>query len=409
MMLASFGGADDRLLSSAAASASKKADYKWRWSAPRFTPLLALTGLLLLAPAALAADYIMYAGTYTNQKSKGIYAWHFHPATGQVVSAGLVAETSSPSFLVVHPNRRFLYAVNELSNYQGQRSGSVSAFAIDRASGKLTLLNTASSRGAGPCHLTLDHAGKCLLVANYDGGSVAAFPVGDDGRLGEAAAFFQHAGVVALPERQGGPHAHGIVVSPNNRFALVADLGLDEVLVYRLDAARAALTPNNPAYGKVAAGSGPRHLAFHPNGRLVYAINEIQSTVTAFSYGAGSLRELQTVSTLPKNYQGQNNTAEIAVHPSGKFLYGSNRGHDSIAVFAINASGALQSVQHESTQGKTPRNFAVDPTGSYLFAANQNSDNIVLFRIDAVTGQLSPAGVVVHAPSPVCLTFLREN
>jgi 6-phosphogluconolactonase len=373
--------------------------------------LAVLTGLLLLAPAVLAADYIMYAGTYTNQKSKGIYAWHFNTDTGHLLPAGLVAETSSPSFLTVHPNRRFLYAVNELSNYQGQRSGSVSAFAIHRASGKLTLLNIVSSRGAGPCHLTLDHDGKCLLVANYDGGSVAAFPVGEDGRLGEASAFFQHAGVVALPERQGGPHAHGIVVSPNNRFALVADLGLDEVLVYRLNAARAALTPNNPAYAKVAAGAGPRHLAFHPNGRLVYAINEIRSTVTAFLYqpAAGALRELQTVSTLPKYFQGQNNTAEIAVHPSGRFLYGSNRGHDSIAVFAINASGALQPVQHASTQGKTPRNFAIDPTGSYLFAANQNSDNIVLFRIDAVTGQLSPAGVVVDAPSPACLTFVREN
>jgi 6-phosphogluconolactonase len=408
---AGFGGADDRILSSAAASASKKADHKRRWSAPRVSVLAALTGLLLLAPAAPAADYFMYAGTYTNQQGKGIYAWRFHPQTGQLLPAGLVAETSSPSFLAVHPTRRFLYAVNELSSYQGQQSGSVSAFAIDRVSGKLTLLNTVSSRGDGPCHLALDHTGKCLLVANYGGGSVAAFPVGDDGRLGEAAAFFQHAGVVALAERQGGPHAHGILVSPNNRFALVADLGLDEVLVYRLDASRASLAPNHPPFAKVGAGAGPRHLAFHPNGRLVYAINEIQSTVTAFSYraAAGTLQQLRTVSTLPQDFRGQNITAEIVVHPSGKFLYGSNRGHDSIAVFAIQPSGTLDPVQHVSTQGKTPRNFAIDPTGAYLFAANQNSDSIVLFRIDSATGHLSPAGVVLDTPSPVCITFVREN
>ncbi len=366
-------------------------------------------GLLLMASGARAADYFMYAGTYTNKQSKGIYTWKFDPRTGKAVSMGLAVETTSPSFLAVHPNRRFLYAVNEVPNYKGEKSGSVSAFAIDRKSGKLTLLNTVSSRGAGPCHLALDKKGQSLIVANYGGGSIAAFPVGKDGRLGDATAFFQHSGAVSLRERQGGPHAHCVQVSPDNRYALVADLGLDEVLVYRLNAAKAALAPNDPPFAKLAAGAGPRHLAFHPNGRLVYSINEIQSTITALSYNAaaGSLREVQTLSTLPPDFHGTNSTAEIAVHPSGKFAYGSNRGHDSIVVFAVDpASGRLSLVEHVSTQGKAPRNFAMDPTGAYLFAANQNSDNIVVFRIDRATGRLTPTGQVLDAPTPVCIAFV---
>lgn len=362
-----------------------------------------------MASGVRATDYFMYVGTYTNKQSKGIYAWQFHPETGKLAPLGLVAETTSPSFLAVHPNRHFLYAVNEVPNYKGEKSGAVSAFAIDRASGKLTLLNTVSSRGAGPCHLALDKKGQCLIVANYSGGSVAAFPVGKDGRLAEATSFFQHSGAVALKERQGGPHAHCVQVSPDNRYALVADLGLDEVLAYRLDASKATLTANDPPFAKLAAGAGPRHLAFHPNGRLVYSINEIQSTVTALSYNAaaGSSREIQTVSSLPQDFHGSNSTAEIAVHPSGKFVYGSNRGHDSIVVFAVDpGTGRLAVVEHVSTQGKVPRNFALDPTGAFLFAANQNSDNIVVFRIDRASGRLTPAGQVLDAPTPVCVTFV---
>lgn len=364
--------------------------------------------LLLLGCHVWGGDYFAYIGTFTNQKSKGIYAWRFHPATGQLTPAGLVAETASPSFLAVHPNQRFLYSVNEVSDYQGQKSGSVSAFSIDRTTGRLTLLNTVSSRGPGPCHLALDGKGKCLLAANYAGGSIAAFPVKADGRLDEASAFFQHNGAVALPERQGGPHAHCAMVSPDSRFALVADLGLDQVLVYRLNAARALLQPSDPPFAKVRAGAGPRHLVFHPNGRLVYLINEIGSTITSFSYdaAAGALHELQTVSTLPADFRGTNNTAEIAIHPSGKFLYGSNRGHDSIAVFAVDAGGKLDPIQSVSTQGKTPRNFAIDPTGAYLLAANQNSDSVVVFRIDPLSGKLAATGVTIEAPSPVCIAFV---
>ena len=362
--------------------------------------------LLLMAWAARAGDYFMYVGTFTNKQSKGIYAWRFDPKTGKATSLGLVAETASPSFLAVHPNRRFLYAVNEIADYQGKKSGSITAFAIDRASGKLTALNTVSSRGPGPCHLTLDKTGRCLIVANYSGGSVASFPVAKDGRLGEAASFFQHSGKVALAERQGGPHAHCVQVSPDNRHALVADLGLDEVLVYRLDPGKATLEA--PTFVKLAAGAGPRHLAFHPNGRVVYSINEINSTITALSYdaAAATLREIQTVSTLPQDFHATNNTAEIAVNPSGKFVYGSNRGHDSIAVFRSDSRGELSLVEHVSTGGKAPRNFAIDPTGAYLFAANQNSDKIVQFRIDRATGRLTTTGQVLEAPTPVCVTFV---
>ena len=364
--------------------------------------------LLSASCCAFGADYFVYAGTFTNQKSKGIYAWRFHPESGELKQIGLAAESPSPSFLVVHPNRRFLYAVNEIDDYQGRRSGSVTAFAIDGATGHLRALNTVRTRGPGPCHLALDQAGKCLLVANYAGGSVASFPVRGDGTLADASSFFQHSGTVALAERQGGPHAHCAIASPDNRFALVADLGLDEVLVYRLNAAKAALEPNDPPAAKVRAGAGPRHLAFDPSGRLVYLINEIQSSITSFAYDArrGALRELQTVSTLPQGFSGQNNDAEIAVHPSGHFVYGSNRGHDSIAVFKADGSGGLTLVEHVSTQGKTPRSFSIDPTGRYLFAANQNSDNIVLFRIDAATGKITPAGISIEAPTPVCITFV---
>jgi len=368
---------------------------------------LALAALLALS-CAWGADYFVYVGTFTNQKSKGIYAWRFHPESGALTSIGLVAETPSPSFLAVHPNGRFLYAVNEIENYQGGRSGSVTAFAIDGATGRLRALDTVSSRGPGPCHLALDREGKCLLVANYAGGSVAAFPVRGDGTLAEATSFYQHSGAVALPERQGGPHAHSVLASPDNRFALVADLGLDEVLVYRLNAAKALMEPNDPPFAKVRAGAGPRHLAFDPSGRVVYLINEIGSTITSFAYDAarGGLRELKTVSTLPGDFHGQNNTAEIAVHPSGRFVYGSNRGHDSIAVFGADGSGGLTLVEHVSTQGKIPRNFAIDPTGRYLFAANQNSDSVVLFRIDAASGKLTAAGITIEAPTPVCVAFV---
>jgi len=359
------------------------------------------------APA--KSKYLVYVGTYTEKGSKGIYAYRFDPATDQLTSLGLAAESANPSFLAVDPSRRFLYAVNEISQYEGRSSGGVSAFAIAPGTGKLTLLNEVPSGGAGPCHLTVDKTGKYVLVANYGGGSLAVFPILKDGRLGEASAFVQHSGSSVNPQRQEGPHAHSVYVSPDNRFAICADLGLDEVLVYRFDAGKGTLAPNNPAFALVSSGAGPRHFAFHPSGKFGYVIDEMQSTVTVFSYdpASGALDVIQTVSTLPQEFKGESTAAEVAVHPSGKFLYGSNRGNDSIALFAINArKGTLTSLGHAPTLGKTPRNFAIDPTGSYLFAANQDSDIVVQFRIDPNTGFLTPIGQVLEVSSPVCVTFV---
>jgi 6-phosphogluconolactonase len=376
----------------------------------------ALLASLLLTPyiwgaekAVAKGEYFVYLGTYTGQKSKGIYAYRFDAATARLTSLGLVVETVSPSFLAVHPNRRFLYAVNEVDSYEGQVGGAVSAFAIDRRAGKLSFLNAVSSRGAGPCYLALDKTGKNVLVANYGTGSVAVFPVSHDGRLGEASAFVQHAGAGVNPQRQQGPHAHSILPSPDSRFAIAADLGLDQLLVYRFDSTKGSLAASTPALAKVSPGAGPRHFAFHPNGKFVYVNNEMGSTVTAFSYDTarGVLRELQTISTLPKDFSGDNTTAEVEVHPTGRFVYVSNRGHDSIAVFAIDpGKGTLTAVEYVPTQGKTPRSFEIDPRGSYLFAANMDSDNTVVFRIDAKTGRLTPTGQVLEVPSPVCVKFV---
>ena len=359
--------------------------------------------------ASASGEYFVYIGTYTRDSSKGIYAYRFHPADGKLTPIGLVAETTNPSFLAIHPNGRSLYAVNEVDTLNGEKAGGVSAFRIDPRNGKLIFLNTVSSKGAGPCHLLVDKTGKNLLVANYGSGSVAAFPVKNDGSLGEASAFVQHKGSSVNKQRQEGPHAHSVNLSADNRFLIVTDLGLDQALVYRFNAAKGSLTPNDPPFAKLKPGAGPRHFAFDPKDKHAYVINEIQSTVTAFSYdrGRGAFQELQTVSTLPKDFSGQNSTAEIAVDRKGKFLYGSNRGHNSIAVFAIDpGKGTLTPVEQTPTEGKVPRNFAIDPTGAYLFAANQNSGDVVLFRIDSNTGRLTPTGEKMEVSSPVCVVFV---
>ena len=386
-----------------------------RWQPLRIFVALFLAALFALLAAGRSGpakhQYLVYVGTYTEQgtNSKGIYAYRFNADTGQIASVGVAAETVNPSFLAIHPNHRFLYAVNEVTKYKGESSGAVSAFAIDRDSGKLTLLNEVPSRGADPCYITLDKTGKYVLVANYTGGNIAVFPVHDDGRLGEASAFVQHTGHGPDAERQEGPHAHSIDLSPDNRLVLVDDLGLDELLIYRFDSSKGSLTPNEPKFAKLDAGAGPRHFALRPDGRFAYVVSEMHSTVTAFSYdsASGTLRSLQTISTLPKDFTGHNDDAEVEVHPSGKFLYASNRGHDSIAVFSIDEQkGTLTAVQDVPTQGKTPRSFEIDPTGSLLFAANQASNNIVLFRIDGKTGKLTPAGQTIDVPSPVCVKFV---
>jgi 6-phosphogluconolactonase len=361
--------------------------------------------------------YLVYVATYTNKSaSKGIYVYSFDPGTGKLSPLGVAAESEDPSFLAVHPSGKYLYAVNEIDHFGAQKSGAASAFAVDAKSGKLTLLNQAATRGAGPCHISMDKSGKFALVANYDGGSIASFRVRDDGTLGEAAGFMQHQGSSANKERQQGPHAHWIGTSPDNRFVLAADLGLDEVLTYRFNAAKGTLSPDNPPYAKVDAGAGPRHLAFHPNGKFAFVLNEMEDSVTSFAYKSsnGSLSALQTVSalsTLRNDYKGPKEAAEIAVHPNGKFLYASNRGGlDTISAFSIDpAKGTLHLKNEYPTMGKTPRNFAIDPTGKFLLAANQESNNIVVFRIDAVTGALSPTGDTVEVPAPVCIAFLQVH
>jgi 6-phosphogluconolactonase len=356
---------------------------------------------------------LVYFGTYTTgAKSKGVYVSRLDPASGTLSPPQLAAEASSPSFLAVHPTGNFLYTVNEVNTFGGKPTGSVSAFAIDRKSGLLKQLNQQSSEGAGPAHLIVDKDGLNVLVANYGGGSVAVLPLGKDGKLKSASALVQHTGSSVNPQRQKEPHAHSINLDPANRFAYVADLGLDKVLAYRFDARNGLLTLNNPPSASVQPGAGPRHLAIHPSGRFAYVINELNCTITAFNNDSakGELKELQTISTLPAKQAMQSgfSGAEVQVHPSGKFLYASNRGHDSIAVFAIDQNtGRLTYVENEPTQGSTPRGFGIDPDGGYLLAGNQRSDSVVVFRIDPQSGKLAPTGTKIEVGAPVCVKFVR--
>src|SRR5213593_2920120 len=356
-------------------------------------------------------EFLVYLGTYTGGQSKGIYVSRLDSVSGRLGAPELAAETVSPSFLAIHPNQRFLYAANETGDFAGKKSGAVSAFVIDSHSGKLTPLNQQPSGGDGPCHVAVDKTGKTLLVANYGGGSVEAVPIKLDGSLDAPTSFIQHRGSSVDKQRQEGPHGHFIATDAANRFALACDLGLDKVVVYKFDPANSSLVANDPPSASVAPGSGPRHLAFHPGGRFAYVINEMKCTMTAFAYDSsrGDLKEMQNLSTLPEGETVKRNysTAEVEAHPSGKFLYGSNRGHDSIVVFATDpATGKLSHVENVSTQGKTPRSFGIDPTGNYLLAANQDSGNVVVFRIDPMTGRLTSTETRIEVGKPVCVKFV---
>jgi 6-phosphogluconolactonase len=354
-----------------------------------------------------AADYLMYIGTYTGPNSKGIWVCRFQPATGEITNLGLAAEVQNPTFLAVHPSGDYLYSADE------NRAGMVSAFRIDRKTGKLTPLNQVSSQGSGPCALSVDRTGKSVLVANYNSGSVALIPIRADGSLAEASTVDQHKGKGINPQRQEGPYAHSAVFAPGNRFAVSCDLGLDKVFVYRFDARKGTLTPNQPAFAMVPPGSGPRHVAFHPNGKLVYVVNELNSTVTAFAWngGAGTLNELGTVSALAKDFKGKSDGAEIHVYSNGKFVYSSNRGQaNNIALFRVDAAkGTLEFVSNTPTGGKEPRYFGFDPTGAWLLAANQGSNDIVLFRVDPNTGALTPSGKKIELSAPVCVQFVAAR
>jgi 6-phosphogluconolactonase len=370
--------------------------------------LLAFLSLSLgLVGASRAGEaHTVYVGTYTGAKSEGIYAFTFDPANGTAGNARLVAKTPSPSFLALHPNGRFLYAVNEVGEWHGEKGGGLSAFKIE-ADGGLTLLNHAPTAGGAPCHLTLDSQGRAVLVANYSGGSVISYRLEADGRIGARASFSQHTGS-SVNQRQEAPHAHGIYLDSQDRFAYVPDLGIDEVVIYRFDATTGELKPNTPAGVKLPPGSGPRHFALHPTKPLAWSLNELLSTVTTLKLNpaTGALTAETTVSTLPEGFTGGNSTAEIFVHPGGRFLYASNRGHDSIAVFTIDEfSGALSLVQNQPIGGKTPRSFALDPAGRWLLAAAQGSDVVNVFRIDSDSGRLATTPATVAVPVPVCLVF----
>ncbi len=352
----------------------------------------------------------VYLGSYAKGPEQGITLCELDRSSGKLEKKKVFGGHVNPSFLEIHPSKKFLYAVNEIGSYEGEKAGSVTAFSIDPKTGDLKELNRLSTRGGAPCHVSIDASGKFLFVANYTGGSVISYRIGKDGRLKEAS-FVQHEGTSVDPRRQKGPHGHSINPDPANKRAYAADLGLDKVLVYEITKS-GKLKPNDPPFAKTQAGGGPRHLDFHPSGMFAYVNLEMTSKVSVFAHDAetGSLKEIQTLSTLPKEGKPGNSTAEMRVHPSGKFVYCSNRGHDSIAVFSVDGmTGKLTFVEREPTGGKTPRNFCIAPSGDYLLAANQNSGNVVVFRVNAETGALSPTGHSIETPKCVCVRFLERS
>lgn len=363
------------------------------------------------SPHAGAAFYV-YVGTYTGPNSKGIYLYRLDLHSGALSPLGVAGETENPSFLAISPGGKYLCAVNEIDHFAGQNSGAITSFAISPDTGRLTRINQQPSGGSGPAYLTIDASGRNVLAANYANGSVAVLPLGKDGQLGVASCTIQHHGSSANPKRQAGPHAHSINLDPGQRFALAADLGIDKVIAYRFHADTGQLDASSCKATEFPPGTGPRHTAFHPSGRFVYINGEMGNTISAFGFDrqSGSLSLLQTLSTLPKDFSGENTSAEVLVHPSGKYLYVSNRGHNSIALYGTDEqSRRLSLVTHVSTQGANPRGMGIDPTGSYLIAANQSSDNLVVFRINAQSGVPEATGAKASVASPVCVKFLRAS
>lgn len=361
-----------------------------------------------LLTEAAQKDWLLYVGTYTSGKSKseGIYIYRMNSSTGELKPSGVASSTPDPAFLAIDPSRRFLYAANETGNFLGKKNGGVTSFAIDQKTGALRKLNEVSSPGV-PAHVSVHPSGKAVIAANYGGGNIAIYQVKADGSLTETSDVAQHSGRGGDPKRQDGPHAHSANFDAAGRYVFAPDLGIDKVMIYKVDAVKGKLLPNGFAATKPAAG--PRHFDFHPSGKFAYVINELDSTMTAFSYdkNAGKLTELQTLSTLPAGFKETSYCADVHVHPSGKFLYGSNRGHNSIVIFSIDpGSGKLTLTGHESTRGNWPRNFGIDPAGRFLLTANQNSNSVATFKIDEATGKLNPVGQVLEIPAPVCLKFI---
>ncbi|MES1255299.1 MAG: lactonase family protein [Acidobacteriota bacterium] len=372
---------------------------------------LVVMGALSSSPRAAhrGSRYFMYVGTYTQGAAKGIYGYRVDTSTGATTSIGLVAETPNPSFLVVHPNGRFLYAANEHDGEDAVgKHYTVSAFAIDRKTGALTLLNKVSSQGEGPCYVSMDGAGRTLLVANYRSGSVAVLPVGADGRLAEATAVQQHPDPEPRtpPVR---PHAHSVRPSPHDKFVYAPDPPLGRVYGYRFDPRAGTLAPTDPPFVQMRAGLGPRHVLFGLSGQFAYVNGEQGSTITTFAYNAatGALTELQTLSTLPAGFTGRSGTAELQIDQTGRFLYVSNRGDNSLALFAIDRrAGTLTPLGHLPTGGKVPRYFALDPSGRFLMAANQDSASVTINRVDAKTGRYELVQTLTEIPNPVCIVFV---
>lgn len=362
----------------------------------------AVWGTLALLPAA-AADLTVYFGTHTAGPGKGFSVSHFNTVTGALSAPVFQLETPAPAYFVIAPDGRHLYSCNS--------TGFVSAYSIDPVTAQLKLINQKPSGGGDPSYISLDRTGHYVFVANYDGGNIAVWALAPDGSLGERTAFVQHTGSSVNPQRQSHAFAHSIRVDPTNRFVLVADLGLDKLFVYKFNAKDGTLAANDPPFAKAAPGSGPRHVVFHPNGRWVYLITEMGSTIMLFHWDTrrGALSEVQTVSTLPKDFQGTSTCAELQVHPSGKFVYASNRGRDSIAVFSVDAkTGRLTPIQDVPSGGRTPRNFDMDPTARWLLVTNHGSNTAMVFRIDQQTGKLTPAGPPLDVPSPFCPRFLAR-
>jgi 6-phosphogluconolactonase len=371
----------------------------------------------------MTKETLVYVGTYTEPirfgtgkilagKGEGIYTFRMDRSSGAMELVGKATSITNPSYLAFDSTQHFLYAVNELKIYEDKPTGTISAFAVDPKTGKLEFLNKRLTHGTDPCHVLVDKKRRHVFVANFMSGSVCVLPVRDDGSLEEASDFIQHQGSSIDPVRQTGPHAHSVTLDKANRLAFVPDLGLDKIVVYRFDPERGMLEPHSVPWIKVRPGAGPRHVTFHPGGNLAFLINELVSTLMVLSYDArkGTFTTLQVVPTLPEGFQGESTCADVQVSPSGDFVYGSNRGHDSIVIYKIHRrTGRLTYVDHESTQGRTPRSFGIDPSGRFLLVANQDTDTIVTFHIDAQTGKLQPTGHVTQVPTPVCVKFLSRN
>jgi len=355
-------------------------------------------------------NILLYVGTYTEKGSEGVYVFNFDLWTGALSKLHTVKDVVQPSFLAVAKSRKYLFAVNELIEYEGKKSGSVSAFAIDQKTGNLTFLNKQPSLGGAPCHISITDNERFVLVANYLGGNVSVYPIGADGKLGESVDLDQQIGTGPRTDRQESAHAHSINLDNSNHFAISCDLGADKVFNYKFDDRSGKLELNSAQnFYQTRAGSGPRHFAFHQNGKLAFLINELDCTITSLSFNSesGVLKEIQTVTTLPKEYNSPNTCADIHISPNGKFVYGSNRGHDSLVVYKIDEkTGKMKFVQHQSTGGKTPRNFTISPNGKFLLAANQNSDSIKVFKVSEKSGKLTDTANSETVSMPVCLKFM---